>query len=460
MSFALLLTFAMSGTVPAEGPLIRLAVVVRGPPALRRVVAQDMERPLAEIADTVPQNEYQRAAKRAGVRKPFSPAAARRVGGELHLTHVLLVRDVVMRSRRGRRTFAEVRLVEVQRPGKTLFAQRYFLPEGRLTASTAGSITERLKTYLAAVDSDVRNVLDTPREAAARRPHLPTPRGTDLDTPARDPQTGEALSRDDADDNDDDDEAPGISAKAPPDEGTAGARRSAFGAGLAVVRRSAALVPSDGARNAPTYDSSGSYGGIIPGLALSAHLFPLDAMPALGLSLDGFVVLASTELPNTSTRQSFRNVVWNLRGAVAFQMDTAVGLGLGLRAGYAYLSFPLSDGAFPGLSYAAPLAGARVTWRLGDGTVTLRAGGEYMFAVQGGLEASRLGTSLGGHAYGAEAGIEIDAGPLEITPLVRYEAYSSRFSGQTFLFTAARFNNVVLDDRQTQLLITVGSRFW
>ncbi|HET6345640.1 MAG TPA: hypothetical protein VFH51_11960, partial [Myxococcota bacterium] len=258
----------------------------------------------------------------------------------------------------------------------------------------------------------------------------------------------------------DEDEAPAISAEAGATGGGAGTGRSTFRAGLAAIRRTALLIPSDSARNAPSYDSSGGYAGVIPGVTLAADLFPLDSIPALGLSVDGFAVLASTALPNTATRQTFRSVVWNLRGALAFQMDTSVGLGLGLRVGYAYLSFPLTDGAFPGLSYAAPLAGARMTWRFGDGTVTLRAGGEYMFAVQGGLEASRLGTSLGGNAYCAEAGLELALGPVAITPLARYEAYSSRFSGQTFLFTATRFNNVTLDDRLMQFLITVGSRFW
>jgi hypothetical protein len=88
------------------------------------------------------------------------------------------------------------------------------------------------------------------------------------------------------------------------------------------------------------------------------------------------------------------------------------------------------------------------------------AGADYLFAVQGGDEVSRLGTALGGSAYRADVGVHLALGPVELSPLARYEAYTMSFRGQTFLFTQTRYNDVKLDDHLLQFLITVGSRFW
>ena len=229
---------------------------------------------------------------------------------------------------------------------------------------------------------------------------------------------------------------------------------------LAVSQRNAHLTASQPSETPPCYCGDGLLANTFLGIQASFDVFLHDELAGLGAFADITLLWAPTTVQTDLASRRILSVVSDLRGALAYQWRSAFGLVLAPRLGWGAYHFPLSDGPFPGLAYRGPFLGLDTTfWFAGD-TLSVGATLDWLVTIASADDAVRLGQQTGGSGIQAAAGLTWVIDPVEVGLRAVYTNRGLNFSGQTFLFTPQRFDNVALSDQQVQLLLSVGTRFW
>ena len=240
-----------------------------------------------------------------------------------------------------------------------------------------------------------------------------------------------------------------------------------FGVGIAWMQRDARLLSSpDTTLQLPCY--CGANGGSGPYFA-AAHL-GAEWFPWLFLGKDG--------PPRGSFGFAFDLLLANGRYAIpGGQVQSATFVDMAVLAtmryvwwssprapdvtaqvGFRYLSFPLVDADFPGLSYAAPYLGAGVHIPLGLEQIVLI--GQAHLSPLGRVSGGALGIVRSGVGYGADAGLRFAIAAFEVTLLYRYERYLMDFENATVVVDITPVTtNISLRDAYTQLIFDLGFKF-
>lgn len=435
----------LSATAAAPTPFIRLGVNIKASHKLMAHAEKTLMAALDdahEFPDTVPPSDYRRASARLHGQHPYGgTVSVKRVGQELHVTHVVVVALESRPGDRKRQLFADTSVFDVPN-AQLIFRQRYFLPQGMLTDSTARFIVARLQALLTGPKS--------PKPQMAESSISPEMSGHEIDTehPERKEQHPEPVV------------PPGepLPEAAAVAEGRVFADRSHFGVGGALSARKA-LLTSNGTPLPVCYCNKGGFGSLMAGAALNGGLYFNPNVTNFGLDVDVLVEFAQTQVLNNGVTATISSIFWQAMGAAAYRLNLPANVELHVRLGYAFRSFPLAEGVFPTLNYGAPVAGLALVIPLWEDILTLFAHADYLALVQVGGWAAVFGQASQGQGVQADGGIRGRVGPLELTARVAWDIIVVSFTGTTMLNLPTNYANVTLSDQHVEGSLTLAGRF-
>lgn len=419
---------------------VRVVLLSHGSAAFLRAANKLLEMPLAAEVEVMPSTSYKRAATQAHIRKANSIAAVQRLARFVHITHVVSIAETRAGPKGDRRRFVEVVVARFKPTTTVLMAQRFLMPDHKLTATLAGVLKER-----------IQQALESPTpEAGPREPR----RG---DSGGR--GSGDGDNGDDADTDTDED-----SLEASTDEAQdpkAGEGRIWAALGPALGKRAATLSTTSPAAGAPPcYCGGTALANTFLGIHAEASAFWAASGTAVGVVGDLTVLFANTVVPLDVTKRTVSSVVTEYEAGAALRWQTPVELQLTPMLGYHAFAFPLTDGPFPGLSYNSLWAAVRLGLDLGDGMWNIFLQADVLPILGAHDEATRLGKQTRGVGWGVSGGVRVMLPWVEAALRLRFVDHGLTFSGKTFLYTPIRYNDVSLDDRMGELVLMVGSHFW
>jgi hypothetical protein len=435
-----------------EVPPVRMAVVIVGPQALVNQVQEEITLPLSAVAQIVQTSDYRRAAAHIGIaRHPRSNRAAPFVGRELGAQYVLLVDGLVMHSEAGRQVFMGVRLIHTA-SAQMLLGQRYFLPDGKLTPSTADAIRTRLVQMVgpqlgALIPESVQPQQPVsggkPQPAQVQpeqpmQPVLPAPQGA-LHPP-------KAWGK-----------RPSVQVRAQAQNPTQGPtpRKSWVHLAPQLLWRRAFLKPTQERGQRILYGDGPGFGRVTAGGQLGMGFY----FGRYGAEFDVAATTGATSetidgVGNQSTAQRL-----SVRGAFAVELLKKSRARIAPRVGMLYDLLPIDLGPFIGLRYLAATVGARLATPLWGHILQLEGAVDYMFVGSLGLEAGRAGVP--GFAQGgiASLGPVVWFGPVRLAVTLGLDTRTAHFHGPTSLYAPVRYVAMQLSDTLLQLAWQVGMGF-
>ena len=454
---------------------IRVVLFISAPKNLQKALVQQIAIPVGQDIELVPMDEFQAAARRAHLHRASSLKAAVTLAHPLHLSHVVSVSVVQPRRGKGHRrhtddhTFIEVFVGRLRPKREILSVKRYYLPNRKLTPSTARVIVDRIKAQVqlppTAAKKPPGNETDetpseSPPEPTASAPKIP---GPDARKPLGDKDELDPLTQDVMAEQEAEADAKAAQADAKAAQVAVNANHTLHMRGslaLTMVQRNAYLKAGVSGESPPCYCGTGAFANTFLGVHAMVDLFFREGLPGFGLITDLTLFWPRTDVQTDAQPRTITSIVTDFRIALAYRWRSNIGIELIPRVGWGLYDFPLSDGDFPGLSYSYPLLGLDFGFLFASETWRLNASVDYLPSLSPGEDAPRLGQKTSGNGVQVGGGISWDTGPVELGLNVIYTKRTMGFSGQTFLFTEQSFDNVSLSDQQLQLLLSVGTRFW
>jgi hypothetical protein len=444
---------------------IRVVLFISAPKNLQKSLVQQIAIPVGQDVELVPMDEFQAAAKRARLHRAGSLKAAVLLARPLRLSHVVSVSVVQPRHKKGGRrhsedhTFLEVFVGRLRPKREVLSVKRYYLPNHKVSPSTARVIVDRIKAQVQLPpvapqkpredDREEKHNATAPQAAptAPQRPQtLPLGDQDDLD-----PLTQDMMAEQEA-------ETDAAAAQAATNANHVLHMRGSLA--LTVVQRNAYLTAGVSGESPPCYCGTGTFANTFLGVHATADLFFREGLPGFGAITELTLYWPHSDVQTDAQARTITSFVTDFRLALAYQWRSSIGIELIPRVGWGLYDFPLSDGDFPGLSYSYPLLGLDLGFVFASDAWRLNVSVDYLATLSPGEDAVRLGQKTNGNGVQIGGGIAWDTGPVELGLSLVYTKRSLGFSGQTFLFTEQNFDNVSLNDQQVQLLLSVGMRFW
>ena len=410
-----------------------MAVVISGPPKLGLQIHELLTLPLSAEAQIVQTSEYRRTAASIGiVRHPRSNRAAPWVGRALGVDFVLLIDGVKERNAAGVQYFIGVRLLR-SAGGPPLHEQRYFLPEGLLTPSTAEAILGKLVPAIRpSPQNPAGSFVDS--EVAAPRPVARPP----ISAPPTGPAAAPARPR----------ATPKPQAKPQKPYG----RRGWLTVGPALAWRRASLAEPDAPSPAVVYGAGHGLGRPLAGGSGAFGLF----WGRIGI--EGGVQLYTGK--QSSVMGAHRDVgavrQLHLQTVVALELLPSGTARLGPRVGLVHDRLPIDLGPFVGLSYTAPTLGAHFATPMWRKRLQLRGNVDGIFLGRMALEARRAGVPR--FASGVKGALmpRLCMGRWHLEATLGLDFRAAQFRGPTALFSHARYQALSLSDTHLHVGVALG----
>lgn len=480
---------AVASQARAEGPQ-RPAVVVapvasKGGPKLDAQLKL-LEGPMKSQATIVPYKAYQKAAKKLKVKPKdaVTPAAAVDIGKELKLTHVVLVEGATEKIGEGKKAKAvsQARVsVLSMATGEKVFTQTYVLKGKKLTADVAAQIASELMPKLVPEPAPATPA-PVAESTAAQPPPPPPPLAPELPTPGADatPVASEAAMPPPAAEpapapapGPDPTPAPVVAvlepppadvslAAPPPPPGKAASWRPGLVLHVGALGFWRNGKVADGTATPVEYSSGGS-AVPMPAAKATLEVYPLafggDGAWYEGLGLDGAVSYTQVVTEVTATpKKNVTSPVMSGRGGLSLRFvlwNAENALDVRVRGGYGLMKFPLKEGAFPGMTFAGPYAGLTLTYPV-ISSLAIVLGGTYTptLAVSG--RATELGTSSSGSAFGAEGGLRVSFGTVQVGIMGQLDQYTVKYKGASTLAGPPTYTGAKFTDQYAGVALTAG----
>jgi hypothetical protein len=179
-----------------------------------------------------------------------------------------------------------------------------------------------------------------------------------------------------------------------------------------------------------------------------------------GLGIDGAVTYTQvvTQVQTTPSKKTVTSQVMSGRGGLSLRFvlwDSESALDVRVRGGYGLFKFPLKEGAFPGVSFAGPYAGLTFTLPVIK-SLAVVLGGTYtpMLAISG--RATQLGTSSSGTSYGAEGGVRLSFGAVQVGVMGQFDRFALKYKGTSTMPGSAAYDNAKFTDQYAGVALTAG----
>jgi len=470
----------------------------KGGPNIAPQIKKLVEKPLGKQVKVIPFAQYQKGAKKAGLKPKDAtlPANAKVLAAGVKASHVLFIEAITEKPKEKKAkpvSAALVTLIDIG-TGDVVLQARYELKNKKLDAKVAGLMVTEISGAMAKPAAppppppeEPVAPLEPPQppppagqpvaSATEPPPPPPPPAGT---TPADGSETQPATPGSEpavvatTPVSEPAEPAPVIAALSAPaepmpslaiqDKGPERRKRWRpalhFGVGGMGLQRTATIKAKNS--KPPGYE------GPLPGGYMSLAFYPLaiggrgTMVEGIGVYGDGNFMRVET-IVDENTKKAITSDIMGASGGLAYRLvfwDSETAPDFTLKLGYRSFRFPLKEGAFPGTRYGMGTAGGNLTIPFVR-QFGLVLGGSYEMRVEAGLKkVSKLGTIKNQNGFRGEGGIRLYFDPIEVIAMGRFEQVTSKYKGATTLTSSsAQYTDVTFTDRYVGGFVTAGVAF-
>lgn len=176
-----------------------------------------------------------------------------------------------------------------------------------------------------------------------------------------------------------------------------------------------------------------------------------------GIESEGMYTQASTQVDGDTSARASSDVV-GARGGLLYRIPLVDGVNsfdLKLRAGYAFMAFPLLNTGFIGIGYGGFYAGIGGKIALVE-RVHLVFGAVYLPRLYLSEDASPIGTLKSSYSFTGEGGVRLVFSPVFLQFTGRVDQYTATFTGASSLKGQIQYTNATLRDRYLSGQTTLG----